>query len=79
MSDEVLHDDERSVTGTPGPGDAEGVEQVEPATGEDQAPEPEGAEVLLPKSNWLRIAWVVIATFWMIAVVAIFLQSCSPR
>jgi hypothetical protein len=63
----------RGTLGTGGPQHSDAVVE-DPADGE-----PEGTEVLLPRSNWLRIAWVFVAVLWVLAMVAIFAQSCIPR
>ena len=79
MSDEVSNDDEPDVTDAPVAQKAEGAEQPEPVADRDPAGEPQGAEVLLPRNSGLRIAWVVLAVFWVFATIAVFVQSCSPR
>lgn len=79
MSDEDKHEEDESEPGAPeSRGDRE-AEGLTPDEDVDGAEEPQGAEVLLPKSIWLRAAWVLFAVFWVVAVASLFVQSCTPR
>ena len=79
MSEEVSQEQQDDQAGPAGQPDIGDGEQSDAIAEPDAIDEPEGAEILLPRSNWLRIAWVLLAVFWMLAMVAIFVQSCSPR
>ena len=80
MSDEVPHEQEHDEAGPSGPVDSGDHEETDEVPEDEPAEhEPQGAEVLLPKSNWLRIAWVFVAVLWVLAMIAIFVQSCAPR
>jgi hypothetical protein len=79
MSEEASHEHKHDREGSSGQPDIDDGERSDADAEHDATDEPEGAEILLPRSNWLRIAWVLLAVFWMLAMVAIFVQSCSPR
>jgi hypothetical protein len=79
MSEDVPQERHEDQTGPSGRSDIDDGERSDAMAEPCETDEPEGAEILLPRSNALRIAWVLLAVFWMLAMVAIFAQSCSPR
>ena len=79
MSHEVASEQEHDEPSPSGRLDTDDPELYDEAGHHEEDEEPEGAEVLLPRSNWLRIAWVFLAVLWVMAMVVIFVQSCVPR